>query len=124
MATQLPTHDESLPLDLAVICAPVYKLALGLAVGLMAGALVFLVTIFHVVVRPEGGPDLALLSQYFYGYEVSAKGAAIGAFWASVSGFVAGWFLAFVRNLCVAIRVRYLSARAELVDTHDFLDHI
>jgi len=124
MSTQPATRDESLPSELAVICAPVHKLALGLAVGLTAGVLIFLVTVFHVLVQPSGGPDLALLSQYFYGYEVSAKGAAVGAFWASVSGFVAGWFLAFVRNLCVAIRVRYLSARAELVSTHDFLDHI
>ena len=124
MSTPSVIRDESLPADLAVICAPVHKRVLGVAVGLTAGALIFLVTVFHVIVQPPGALNLALLAQYFYGYEVSLKGAAIGAFWACVSGFVAGWFLAFVRNLCVAIRVRYLSARADLVNAHDFLDHI
>jgi hypothetical protein len=122
MPSALP--DEALPPYLGVICAPVHKRALGVAVGLTAAALVFLVTVFHLIVQPPGAVNLTLLSQYFYGYEVSAKGAAIGAFWASVSGFVGGWFLGFVRNLCVAIWVRYLSARAELANTHDFLDHI
>jgi hypothetical protein len=124
MATRSVIRDESLPAKLALICAPVHKRALGLAVGLTAGGLIWLVTAFHVVVKPTGAPNLALLSEYFYGYDVSWKGAVVGAFWASVAGFVAGWFLAFVRNLCVAIRVRYLNARAELLNTHDFLDYI
>lgn len=124
MVTRSAVPEEALPADLGVICAPVHKRALGVAVGLTAGAIIFLVTVFHVIVQPPGAANLALLNQYFYGYEVSAKGAAIGAFWASVSGFVAGWFLAFVRNLCVALWVRYLSARAELANTYDFLDHI
>jgi hypothetical protein len=124
MATQSVIRDGSLPPQLALICAPVHKLALGLAVGVIAGALIFLLTIFQTVVQPVDAPNLLLLREYFYGYEVSVKGAFIGAFWASIAGFVAGWFLAFVRNLCVAIRLRYTSARADLEDARDFLDHI
>jgi len=118
------TRDESLPTELAVICTPVHKLALGLAVGVVAGALVFLLTIFHTILRPSDGPSLSLLSEYFYDYDVSFKGALIGGFWAAIAGFVAGWFLAFVRNFCLAIRLRYMSARAEIANTRDFLDHI
>ena len=117
-------RDERLPTDLAVICSPVHKRALGLAVGFTAGALIVLVTAFHVVARPIGGPDLTLLAEYFYGYDVSLKGAAIGGCWAFLSGFIAGWFLAFVRNLSVAISLRYLTAEAELANVHSFLDHI
>jgi hypothetical protein len=124
MATERVIRDEPLPAPLAVICAPVHKLALGLAVGTTAGALTFLLTLFQTVVQPADAPNLFLLNQYLYGYEVSVKGAFIGAFWASIAGFVAGWFLAFVRNLCVAIRLRYSSARAELSQTLDILDHI
>ena len=95
-----------------------------LAVGFIAGSLIFLLTIFQTVVQPVDAPNLLLLREYFYGYEVSVKGAFIGAFWASIAGFVAGWFLAFVRNLCVAIRLRYTSAKVDLQNARDFLDHI
>ena len=119
-----PALDAVLPVDLARVCAPVHKRVLGLAVGLTAGGLVFAITAFHVIVHPSLGPNIELLNEYFYGYTVSWAGAAIGAFWGLVSGFVAGWFLAFVRNVCVASRVWYLSTRAELSSTRDFLDHI
>lgn len=103
---------------------PVHKLALGLAVGTVFGAIVFAVTVFHVVLRPSGGLPLILLAQYFSGYEVSWTGALIGLFWGFVSGFVAGWFTAFVRNLATAMTVFNLRTKAELAHTRDFLDHI
>ena len=123
MTTPRPRAD-ALPVELARVCAPVHKRVLGLAVGMTAGGLVFAVTAFHVLVHPSRGPNIELLNQYFYGYTVTWAGAAIGAFWGMVAGFVAGWFLAFVRNVCVASRVWYMSARAELASTRDFLDHI
>ena len=124
MAAQPALPDGSLPTELALICAPVHKLALGVAVGVIAGGLVFLLTIFQVIARPPDAPNLLLLREYFYGYDVSVKGAFVGAFWASMAGFVAGWFLAFVRNLYVALRLRFSSARADLANVNDFLDHI
>ena len=39
-------------------------------------------------------------------------------------GFCAGWFVAFVRNLVMAVSLFILQTRAELDDTRDFLDHI
>jgi hypothetical protein len=41
-----------------------------------------------------------------------------------VTGFVAGWFVAFVRNFVVTVSVFALRTRAELSQTSDFLDHI
>src|SRR5262245_58210198 len=103
---------------------PVHKLGLGLAVGAVFGAMVFAVAVFHVVLRPSGGLKLILLAQYFYGYEVSWTGALVGLFWGFVSGFVAGWFTAFVHNLATAVTVFKLRTKAELAHTRDFLDHI
>jgi hypothetical protein len=124
MPTESAKTKSSLPPQLALAFAPVHKRALGLAVGLTVGVVLFAVTAFHVLAQPEHSPEIALLSQYFYGYEVSWRGAAIGFAWGLMTGFVAGWFLAFVRNLVMAIFVFVVRAKAELKQTADFLDHI
>jgi hypothetical protein len=104
--------------------APLHKRALGIATGLTAGLAVLLVTSFHVLARPENGPPIQLLSQYLYGYEVSWRGALVGLWWGFVVGFVAGWFLAFVRNVALATWIFIVRTKAELEQTRDFLDHI
>lgn len=116
--------SESVERLLAWAFAPMHKRALGLAVGLTAAALIFLVTAFHVVVRPDGDVPLYLLSQYFYGYDLTWRGAAVGAWWALLAGFVAGWFGAFLRNLVVGLWLMVVRVRANLSETRDFLDHI
>jgi hypothetical protein len=78
--------------------APVHKVAMGIAVGIASGTGLFALTAFHVVLRPPDALAIELLAHYFNGYEVSWKGAAIGLFWGLLSGFVAGWFVAFVRG--------------------------
>lgn len=115
------TTDRSLPPSLALAFAPVHKRALGMAIGLVSGVLVAAVTAFDVVAHPAGGPELELLANYFYGYTVSWPGVAVGAFWAFVAGFVAGWFIAFVRNFVLAGWLLAVRAKAEF---NSFLDHI
>jgi hypothetical protein len=104
--------------------APMHKRALGLAVGLTAATVVFLMTAFHVLARPASDVPLVLLSQYFYGYDLTWRGAAIGAWWALLAGFVAGWFGAFMRNLVIGVWLMFVRMRANLSETRDFLDHI
>jgi hypothetical protein len=112
------------PVSLTLAFAPVHKMALGVAVGTVFGLLIFAVTVFHIVLRPSAAPDIGLLAQYFYGYDVSWPGAFIGLFWGFATGFVMGWFVAFVRNFVIATRIFTLKAKADLVRTTDFLDHI
>ena len=104
--------------------APVHKRALGVAVGAVFGLAIFAITAFHVMFRPPNAPHIELLAEYFYGYEVSWRGAAVGLFWGFFTGFVAGWFVAFTRNLVTAVRAFTLKTKAELARTRDFLDHI
>jgi hypothetical protein len=105
--------------------APLHKRAMGTAVGLIVGLLIFGLTILHLLVLPPfEGAGLWLLGQYFYGYGITWPGAFVGLFWGFVTGFVVGWFLAFVRNLVVSITVFALRTRAELKQTANFLDHI
>lgn len=114
--------DHSIPPKLAMAFAPVYKRALGMAVGATFGGMIFVVTALHVVMHPVHAPDLTLMAQYFYGYSVSWTGAAIGLFWGFVSGFVMGWFIGFVRNLMTAVWVFAIRTKAKL--SQPFLDHI
>jgi hypothetical protein len=44
--------------------------------------------------------------------------------WGFLVAFVAGWFLAFCRNLALAIIAFAIRTRAELSATRNFLDHI
>lgn len=125
MRTSMPDQvlaDPSLPPSLALAFAPVHKLALGIAVGMVAALVMVGVTAFQIVAAPPDGPELSLLAQYFYGYSVSWPGAAIGAFWGFLTGFVAGWFVAFVRNFVLALWASLVRANAEL--SSSFLDHI
>lgn len=101
-----------------------HKQALGFAVGLTVGALMFALTAFHLLLHPQGGPRLELLNQYFYRYEVSWPGALIGAAWGFATGFIAGWLLAFVHNFTVGAWLLLIRARHDLNRTRDFLDHI
>jgi hypothetical protein len=104
--------------------APYHKRALGMASGIVAALTVFTLTVFHMVAAPPEAPNIALLAQYFYGYDVTWRGAFVGAWWSFVAAFVAGWFAAFVHNVVLATWLFLLRTKADLSLTTDFLDQI
>jgi hypothetical protein len=91
--------------------------------GLTSGVIVFLLTAFQVIAHPSEVP-IGLLSQYFYGYEITWRGAFVGMWWAFVAGFAAGWFVAFLRNFALATWLIVIRARSVFSQANDFLDHI
>jgi|RhiMetdeSRZDD1v2_1073273.scaffolds.fasta_scaffold3032333_1 hypothetical protein len=115
--------DDSVNRVLERAFAPLHKRALGVAVGATVAMVVFAVTVFHIIARPIDIP-IDLVSQYFYGYDTTWRGALIGVWWGFISGFVAGWFLAFLRNFMVATWIFVVRTKASLAQTQDFLDHI
>lgn len=115
--------DEVVPRKLRLAFAPLHKRAFGTAVGVATGLLVFAATLWTMAFVAED-PGLSLLRAYFYGYSVTWQGAFVGLFWGGFSGFVAGWFAAFCRNLALAALLFLARTRAELEATRDFLDHI
>jgi hypothetical protein len=123
-ARPINSNESGIPLQVQIALGPAHKRALGGAVGTICGLGLFALTVFHVVFRPADALDIGLLSQYFYRYDVSWKGAFVGLFWGFFTGFVAGWFLAFIRNLAIGLRVFMLRDKAELASMKDFLDHI
>ena len=119
-----PESGGEQAMGLALAFAPVHKRAFGIAIGVATGLVVFGATAIYLLREPLDGPQLGLLRQYFYGYSVSWPGAFIGFAWGLLTGFVAGWFFAFCRNFAVAVSVFVIRAKAELLQTRDFLDHI
>ncbi|HEX4936021.1 MAG TPA: hypothetical protein VFV33_22730 [Gemmatimonadaceae bacterium] len=117
------TEERILPaLELAF--APLHKAAFGVATG-VAGALgMVLVTLYVLFVPRAKEFPLGLVANFFAGYSVSWEGALIGGAWGFLVGFVAGWFVAFCRNLALAITAFSIRTRAELDQTREFLDHI
>lgn len=104
--------------------APLHKAAFGIACG-VAGALLLAALTLGVLVSARAADfPLGLLSQYFAGYSVSWRGVFVGAAWGFLVAFVAGWFIAFCRNLALAIVAFTYRTRAELDQTREFLDHI
>jgi hypothetical protein len=72
---------------------------LGVVVGFLMGAGLFLATNFLVIKGGRNvGAHLSLLAIYFPGYSVSFLGSIIGFFYAFVLGFLAGLTLGAVYN--------------------------
>lgn len=117
---------NQVPRALLLAFAPLDKRALGIACGVVCGLIVFLATVVLLITHDRGplGPNLGLLSQYFWGYSVSWGGALIGLLWGSLLGFVVGWFLALLRNLVLALYLFSVKARADIEQYRDFLDHV
>ena len=82
-------------------------LVLGIVTGLICGLGVFLATNF---LRLKGGtvvgPHLALLGQFFPGYDVTFRGSLIGLGWGVATGFVVGYAVSSVYNRVVTYRGR------------------
>jgi hypothetical protein len=101
------------------------KIALGLAAGIMGGLGLFFATVILLIKGGNPvGPNLALLGQYFIGYTVTWKGSLIGLAYGGVSGFILGWFTAFLRNLFVAMYIYTVKLKSNLLTINDFLGHL
>ena len=115
---------EELPRSASLLFAPLDKRAFGVAIGVAIGLVIFGITLLDVGRGLQSVGGLTLLDEYFAGYSVSISGALVGLAWGLAVGFCAGWFVAFIRNLVLAVSLFLLRERAELDETRDFLDHI
>jgi fructose-specific phosphotransferase system IIC component len=97
------------------LLAPLDPLALGIAVSIVSGALLFTATLILVLRGGDPvGPHLSLLSQYVPYYSVTWPGSLVGAGGGMVFGFVAGGMVALVRNLYVRAYIQMQVLRARL----------
>lgn len=80
---------------------------LGLVLGILFSLIIFVATNWLVI---KGGtvvgPHLQLLNQYFIGYSVSFIGSLIAIPYAFVTGYLAGFIIAWIYNGVVALTAR------------------
>jgi hypothetical protein len=73
------------------------KRAFGLAVGLVWGFAVLLITWWLLIIESPGR-TISKLSLVYYGYSFSWGGALIGFLWGLLDGFIAGVLIAWLYN--------------------------
>jgi protoporphyrinogen oxidase len=117
-------HEEITVKAIMRAFARIDKLGFATALGSVSGLLIFLATIVLTLKGGEVvGPNLQLLSQYFFGYSVTIKGAFIGMAYSFSWAFLFGWIMAYLRNFSLAFYIYWVKRRAELLSFRDFLDH-
>lgn len=83
-------------------------LVLGVLTGFLAGAVIFLATNWLVLKGGKVvGPHLALLGQFFLGYDVTFVGSLIGFAYAFVIGFVLVYTVARIYNSLADLRANW-----------------
>lgn len=96
-ATRTGTPEEN---DVELYLSRLNGNAWGLAAGLLGAVVLFLATNVLVLKGGENvGQHLGILSQYFWGYDVSFAGSWVGAAWAFVACYVAARTVCGVYNL-------------------------
>ena len=79
--------------------------ALGLALGVLGGLVIFIATNWLVIKGGHPvGPHLRLLSQYFLGYRVSFLGSLIGFAYGFAVGTIGGALIGWIYNKIAALR--------------------
>jgi hypothetical protein len=124
-AAMAQTNETKLPRAVLLAFAPLHRLAMGVAVGVVLGGLIFATTTALLLKGgPVIGPNLGLLAEYFFGYSVTWRGAFVGLVWGTGIGFLSGWGFAVLRNFLVWAWLTVIRSRAEMEQYGDFLDHL
>ena len=102
--------------------AEIRPVAMGVSLGLVSGAGLFLATAILLVkaaLSPQPGqpvgPMLSLLGNYFPGYTVSWPGSALGFLYGFITGLVLGWLMSCLVNLNQRLYLRRHQRRARLI---------
>lgn len=125
-STDTPGSKASNSTDQLIIqsLAKLDAIALGIALGILSGLLVFIATVFLIIKGGDQiGPNLALLGQYFIGYEVTVPGSFIGLLYGMLFGFLGGWLIAKLRNVFVSAYVTVFRLKRNMSAVNDFLDN-
>lgn len=109
---------EASPIELLNdVFAKYDPVALGGALGTMIGLMVFLATAGLLLRGGEDvGATLALLGNYFPGYDITWAGSLIGALWGAIFGYLIGFSIAVAINVTVSIHVGKLLRRLGVLD--------
>jgi hypothetical protein len=120
------TEPERMPeaiIDVAF--AKFEPVAMGVAVGVVAGCGLFLATALLLLQGgPVVGPTLSLLSHYLIGFQASWTGAFLGLAEAAAGGFILGYSGAGLRNWGMSAYAYLVRRRAATHAQRRLLDHV
>ncbi len=103
--------------------AKLHRTALGIAVGVLTGLVIWAATAILLVKGGSSvGPTLALLSQYFIGYSVSWPGSLVGLLYGFAFGFIVGWLMAFLRNVFISAYLQVVKLKERFSHLADLFD--
>ena len=109
----------------ARVFARIDPLALGVAVGVVSGFTLFLMTAVLLLKGGEVvGPTLSLLGQYLPWFAVTWVGAGVGGVEAALGGFVVGYAGACLRNVVLAAYASLVRQRANAQERRHLLDKV
>lgn len=120
-----PAMSQSDETALRTTFSKLDPLALAVAMGTVCGLALLVATLWLIVKGgPVVGPNLQLLSQYFFGYSVTFKGALVAFAYAFALGFCCGLLGAYLRNIALGIYIFRIRKELEWKSLKDFLDII
>lgn len=127
VAVNVPASFEGVSPDelIEVAFARLDPLSLGISVGAVIGAGLFLATTF-LLLRGGAvvGPNLSLLGQFFVGYSVTWPGAFVGFIEAGIFGFMLGFIAAWLRNWGLTVYATLVKRHVEAESQRDLLDKL
>lgn len=100
------------------------SMAMGISLGTLFALVIFLATNLLVIKGGDKiGPNLALLNQYFVGYDVSFGGSLIGLVYGFLTGLILGFLIAFLRNSIVRVYLHLLKLKGSMSAINDYIDN-
>lgn len=101
------------------------KTAFGLATGIVFGGILFMATLWTILLPVEtvkAPLNLGLLSHFFYGYSISWKGTIVGGLYGFVVGFLLGWMFAAFRNAMIGLYLYRVTKKVRNIGFREFLE--
>ena len=127
VASTQPLVPQPVPAGLrqrmAIAFARLDKLAFATACGAVAGAACLLATVWGAFKGGALAETMALLAQFFPGYQVSVLGGVIASAYVFFWTFLWAWLFAYLRNFALAFVIYRARRKAEILSFQSFLDH-
>ena len=106
-------EDEEEIIEIAF--AKLDPVAMGVAVGTVSGLLIFIATVMLVIKGgPVVGPNLSLLGNFLFGFDVTWGGSLVGLLEGGIGGFALGYSGASFRNWGMKAYAQFMRWRAEV----------
>lgn len=118
---ELPIANEEELIE--IVFAKLDPVAMGVAVGTISGLLILIGTVILVLKGgPVVGPNLSLLGNFLFGFQVTWSGSLIGFLEGGVGGFALGYSGASLRNWSMKAYAKFIRWREEVNRRRNLLD--